>query len=116
LIRKILQKASYVLSWIELIIGYLLSPLSWWNDAFINLPLSWFFASILALFYPEIFPYFMIFFYWLTNFAGILLMYVGGKKLLKYKKTNWKFIFLVSLAYTLIIIVLILFDIIKPIF
>ena len=30
-------------------IGYILSPLSWWNDTFINLPLAWLFASLVSL-------------------------------------------------------------------
>ena len=31
------------------VIGYLLSPLSWWNDTFVNLPLAYLFASLVSL-------------------------------------------------------------------
>jgi hypothetical protein len=61
--------------------GYVLSPFSWWNDLFINLPLSWVGAWIIGkivhLFIPISHTVFLVFFllcYWLTNISGLLLM------------------------------------------
>jgi hypothetical protein len=37
------------------LIGYMLSPLSWWNDMFINVPLALAFAWVISLFWPSAF-------------------------------------------------------------
>jgi hypothetical protein len=59
------------------VIGYLLSPLSWWNDPFINLPLAWVFASLVSLASHRLFAPAMILGYWLTNITGLLMMARG---------------------------------------
>src|SRR5512136_829992 len=64
-------------SGIVAVIGYLLSPLSWWNDAFINLPLAWLFASLVSLASHRLFAPAMVLGYWLTNIVGLLLMARG---------------------------------------
>lgn len=99
------------------LIGYLLSPMSWWNDAFINIPLSWLLASILCLVFPLNFSFMMIFFYWITNFAGIILMHAGIKRSMKTKLTGKDMlIYLVtSLGYTIVLVLLIQIGIIKKI-
>ena len=99
------------------LIGYMLSPMSWWNDAFINIPLSWVLASTVCLIFPLNFSYTMIFFYWMTNFAGILLMHIGSKKALKREMTRKElFIYLItSLGYTFLLIFLIQAGIVKKI-
>ena len=66
-------------------IGYLLSPLSPWNDAFVNVPLSiliaWLLSGALG-FYKA---------YWigylLTNIAGLLMLYIAARDYLK--KLRW---------------------------
>ena len=37
------------------VIGFMLSPLSWWNDAFVNFPLALGFAWLVAAFWPAAF-------------------------------------------------------------
>ncbi len=37
--------------------GFVLSPLSWWNDMVVNLPLSYLMAWPFSLFKEELFPY-----------------------------------------------------------
>ncbi len=35
---------SHLYTGIVAVVGYLLSPLSWWNDLFVNVPLAYLFA------------------------------------------------------------------------
>src|SRR2546421_12950706 len=63
-------------------IGFILSPLSWWNDLFVNVPLAVAFAWIVSLFDKAAFEWSLIVGYWLTNIAGLILMHKGAQKLL----------------------------------
>src|SRR5215475_8182894 len=63
-------------------IGFMLSPLSWWNDAFVNLPLALAFAWIVGLVYRPAFSAALIIGYWLTNVLGLVLLQKGGSKLI----------------------------------
>ncbi len=64
----------YGLRTVTFFIGYLLSPLSWWNDLFINAPLAYLFASIFKHFTPLGFSLLFSIGYCLSNILGILLM------------------------------------------
>src|SRR5215469_12049077 len=77
-------------------VGYMLSPLSWWNDAFVNVPLALAFAWIVVLFYKlsipasqnhdrvrTVFEASWIIGYWLTNVLGFVLMHKGAEKMLR---------------------------------
>lgn len=94
------------------LIGYILSPLSWWNDAVVNLPLAYAFGSLCALFNRELFLPATVFGYWLTNVAGFILMHHGISDTLRHnqspctKKNLIKYLF-ISLAYTLFILCLV---------
>lgn len=80
------------------IIGWILSPFTWWNDAFVNIPLSYLMANILFLFIPVRFAWLMIFCYWLTNVIGLLLMYYDGKHLMLISKNKMRiFLYLILL-------------------
>lgn len=57
-----------------LALGWLLSPLCWWNDLVINLPLAWGVARLLALWHASWFMPGLVIGYWLSNVAGILLL------------------------------------------
>ena len=59
-------------------IGWLLSPLCWWNDLVINLPLAWGFARLLQFWHPEWFSAGLVIGYWLTNVLGVVLMQCGA--------------------------------------
>lgn len=61
-----------------LVIGYLLSPLCWWNDLVFNLPIAYFFGYICSLFAPKLLMPCVIIGYWLSNIIGILLMQAGA--------------------------------------
>jgi len=61
-----------------LAIGWLLSPLCWWNDLVINLPLAWGFARVLHLWHAEWFSAGLVIGYWLSNVLGVVLMQCGA--------------------------------------
>jgi len=100
-------------------IGYLLSPLSWWNDAFINIPLALVFAWLVSFFYRPAFAASLIIGYWLTNVLGFVLLHKGARQIFsekpppKRRRELWRDV-IVSLVYTGVIIVLIKLGILKP--
>jgi hypothetical protein len=101
------------------VLGYMLSPLSWWNDAFVNLPLALAFAWVVSLFYARAFAVSLIIGYWLTNVAGFVLMHTGARHALgkadqPYSWRNFLKDLGISLAYTLLIVVLVKSGILKP--
>jgi len=55
-------------------LGWLLSPLCWWNDLVINLPLAYGFGLLVKQINPEWFTGGLIAGYWLSNMVGIVLM------------------------------------------
>jgi len=69
-----LRRGAYALAGI---IGYVLSPASWWNDAVVNIPLALAIAEILERLagLPREAGFAVS--YWATNLAGIVLMMVG---------------------------------------
>lgn len=58
-------------------VGYLLSPLSWWNDLYVNVPVAYMFAWLVSFFDRRLFGVSLVFFYWITNLAGLLLLHKG---------------------------------------
>ncbi|MUG96810.1 hypothetical protein F7734_32505 [Scytonema sp. UIC 10036] len=59
-------------------LGYLLSPLCWWNDLIFNLPIAYGFGYLCSLFSPKLLIPCSIAGYWLSNVVGILLMQRGA--------------------------------------
>ena len=101
-------------------IGFMLSPLSWWNDAFVNLPLALVFGWVVAWFYPPAFEASVVLGYWITNILGFVLLHKGGVKILGQpdKPYSWKALLrdvAVSLLYTLLIVLLVQRGILQPV-
>jgi len=105
------------------IIGFMLSPLSWWNDAFINLPIALVFAWIVSAPFGEelkakVFQAAVIVGYWLTNVLGFVLLHKGVSQVISRDgpapANNLRRDILISIAYTLLIVVLIRFGVLKP--
>lgn len=98
-------------------VGYILSPLSWWNDIFINLPLAWLLGNVANFFLPGSFEIGMIGGYWLSNLAGILFMLWGGSRLLgkqpPQKRELWISV-AISLLYTAGLYLLMRWGLVKP--
>ncbi|MEM7795688.1 MAG: hypothetical protein AAF579_14710 [Cyanobacteria bacterium P01_C01_bin.118] len=72
-------------------IGYLLSPLSWWNDLVFNLPIALVFGYGVSWLNPHWFLPGTIVGYWLSNVVGIVMMQFGAvDMLLPDQKRNLK--------------------------
>jgi hypothetical protein len=102
------------------LVGYMLSPLSWWNDLFVNVPLALVFAWMVSAFYKPAFTGSLVLGYWLTNVLGFILLHKGaqqaiGKETGKYSRRDLLRDVGISLLYTLVIVVLVKFGVLKPI-
>jgi hypothetical protein len=64
-------------------IGYLLSPLCWWNDLVFNLPIAYCFGYICSAFDRDLLLPGSIIGYWLSNIIGILMMQLGAMDVLQ---------------------------------
>ncbi|WP_231663810.1 hypothetical protein [Pseudanabaena sp. 'Roaring Creek'] len=102
---------------IFLVVGYLLSPLCWWNDLIINLPIAYGFGYVVGLWQANWFFPAAIAGYWLSNLVGIVLMQIGAKDMLQntVNKRSLKQEILsgviTSTAYTVIITALVYFHV-----
>ncbi|RJQ56970.1 MAG: hypothetical protein C4526_00285 [Nitrospiraceae bacterium] len=112
------KKTGIILS----VIGYLLSPLSWWNDLYLNIPLAYAGAWLVSLFYKPAFLAAFIACYWITNIAGFVLMHKGIEKIVKkeaikksYSKRDILKDIVLSLAYTGLIVILVKLNVIRPV-
>lgn len=65
------------------LIGFLLSPLSWWNDLVINFPFSYILALPFGWINRSFFLPAFITAYWFTNILGLFLMQKGCKRIVK---------------------------------
>ena len=101
------------------VVGYLLSPLSWWNDLFVNIPLAYLFASLVSLASCRLFAPGMVVGYWLTNVIGLFMLHRGGSELLakpgspSRRKRIWIDL-AIGTGYTALIAVLAFTGILKP--
>lgn len=99
-------------------VGFLLSPLSWWNDIVVNIPLAYLFAIPFSLITSSLFMPMMIIGYLGTNILGFIMMHHGSRKLLK-KESNKNFkkemikMLIISTLYTILILILIITGILK---
>jgi hypothetical protein len=98
----------------------MLSPLSWWTDMFVNVPLALVFAWLVSFFYRPAFEACVIVGYWLTNVLGFVLMHKGADKVLteKDKAYSWRDLLRdvgISLLYTVLIVTLLKLKILQPI-
>jgi hypothetical protein len=96
-----------------LVVGWMLSPLCWWNDLLINLPVAWGFARIALWIEPAWFAPGLVLGYWLSNVLGIVLMQSGALALVENpsaprdRQREWLIGLATSTAYTLVVVVLV---------
>lgn len=92
-------------------VGFILSPLTWWNDAFVNIPIAWCAATLVALIRREWFEPAIYIAYLGTNVLGLVLMHAGVRMgLTKPQPFTYKDLakqFLVALGYTALIFALV---------
>lgn len=101
-------------------IGFMLSPLSWWNDLFVNIPLAVAFAWVVSFFYRPAFEASVILGYWLSNVLGFVLMHKGAQAMISdkskpYSRRELLRDLAISLAYTALIILLIFLGVLQPV-
>ena len=90
-------------------VGWVLSPFTWWNDAFINIPLSYLLANGLFYITHIRFAWLVLGSYWVTNAIGLLFMYIGGKHLIVSSRNRLKtafFMMVFLLAYSIVMVYL----------
>ncbi|WP_206070388.1 hypothetical protein [Nodosilinea sp. P-1105] len=68
-------------------VGYLLSPLCWWNDLVINLPLALGFGYLVSRPYPDALVPLTGVGYWLTNVVGFVLIQQGAVTALRHQQS-----------------------------
>lgn len=103
-------------------IGFFLSPLSWWNDPYVNVPIAYFCAWIISLYGHRLFLPAFIGSYLATNVLGFVLLHKGIKKTLskndsqkvQYTIKNFMKDLAISMAYTFLIILLVKIKVIQP--
>jgi hypothetical protein len=94
------------------LLGFLLSPLCWWNDLVFNLPVAYGFGYLCKLINPDFLTLGTIAGYWISNLVGIVLMHFGVADAWKSqgKEPSLKRELLAgaatSTAYTLLIVVI----------
>lgn len=100
--RKVIDSALVV-------IGFILSPLSWWNDLVVNVPLAYLFSLPFTLLHESLFLPAFIIGYWLTNLLGFLLMHIGFSGIHDFRQALF-----ISLLYTLLVAILVIAGVIPP--
>lgn len=92
--------------------GYILSPLSWWNDLFVNIPLAYLFAIPFNFISENLFFPAILVGYWITNIVGFILMHHGvvdivSKEEKKYTKKELMKDVAISMVYTIVVVIFI---------
>jgi hypothetical protein len=91
------------------LVGFILSPLSWWNDLLVNVPLAYALATPFALLHKRLFLPSFIAGYWLTNVVGLVLLHRGTLGLFQPDRSPaLRRELLVATLYTLLIVLLVL--------
>jgi len=99
-----------------IVVGYLLSPLCWWNDIVINLPLALGFGYLFSRPFPDALVPMTGLGYWLTNVVGFVLMQQGAVTAVQKidqgsNRQSLRNGLITSTVYTLAIVVLLQFHI-----
>ena len=92
-------------------IGYLLSPVSWWNDLYVNVPLAYLFALPFSLLHEQLYLPAFVLGYWLSNLLGFMLLHRAGTTLIRERQGSalWKSSIVITLLYTFLIAMLVWF-------
>jgi hypothetical protein len=100
--------------------GYFLSPLSWWNDLYVNFPIAYGMAWVVSLIDRQLFAGALVVSYWITNIAGLIMLHKGispadANTALETKLYRKKFVtdLIISVIYTGVIILLLHIGLLK---
>jgi hypothetical protein len=101
------------------VVGFLLSPLSWWNDLLVNVPLALGFAWVVSCIHRGAFTASFVLGYWLTNVAGLVLLHrsaeaVFGSGIKPYGRRQVARDLVIALLYTAVIVLLVQANLLGP--
>lgn len=98
------------------VVGFLLSPLTWWNDLFVNVPLAYLAAIPVAWVWPAAFTPAFVIAYWLTNLVGLMLMDQGLRGMMRHggPSVSLRRQLLYGVAYSVLILCLALSGYLTP--
>ncbi len=103
-------------------IGFLLSPLTWWDDLYVNIPLAYAGAWIVSLVYKPAFTTAFVINYWITNILGFVFMHKGINRIVRKDGTARAYTqkeilkdIVISLLYTGLMVILIKLEIVRPV-
>lgn len=104
-------------------IGFLLSPLSWWNDPYVNIPIAYVCAWLISLIYPHAFLFAFAGAYLATNVLGFILLHKGisrtlsksSREEIRYTRKNMAKDFAISFFYTALMVLLVKLKIVQPV-
>ena len=88
------------------LLGFILSPFSWWNDMFVNIPLAYLFALPFTLISERLLLPALVAGYWFTNVLGLVLLQNSAQKLSRggdAPPMKWKTAIIASLVYTAVL-------------
>ena len=114
------HQSTHRASWGTLaVLGYILSPLSWWNDLWVNIPIAYAAASLAQFLHPQLFLPVFVGAYWFTNLLGLILMHLGIRgaatdKIPALNRAGTFWWLAISLGYTIVIALLIHWGILRP--
>ncbi len=86
-------------------VGWLLSPLSWWNDLVVNVPLAYLFAVPFSLFDERLYVPAFTLGYWLTNVIGFVLLHKGVAGMVSRRRASLRRDLLIATGYTILVAV-----------
>jgi hypothetical protein len=100
--------------------GYLLSPLSWWNDPYVNLPIAYLAANVANRVDSRLFTPAMLGTYWVTNLLGFLLMHIAARGLarpsrLALDRRQTLYWLAIAFVYSIVVALLCHFGILRPV-
>jgi len=90
-------------------VGWLLSPLTTWNDVLINIPLAYIIARVVKSLVQLDMAVLTIIFYWVTNITGLGMMYFAADRIAaksKIPKKSLLSIMVPMIVYSVIIILI----------
>ena len=107
------QPGAYFKELVKFVVGFVLSPLTWWNDLFINVPLAWIFAYVASKVVDTfanisllVFTIFFLVGYIITNIVGVLMMGSSMKRVTKKRSKALATGIAAGVVYSVIVVLL----------
>jgi len=101
--KNILYRAMFMAGW-------LLSPLTTWNDVLINIPLAYIMARAVKTLVPLDMAVLTVIFYWVTNIAGLWMMYFAARRIAAESKIPRKGLLSIIVPMIVYSVIIILID------